>query len=251
MTLFRLEFPAVNSTPDEQRRANVQHSAALGLPLVLQLPRASGSLAICGGGPSLRRSLGILKGWEGDIWAINGTAAWLAEQGIPATFITVHSAEWPEDELRRLAPVKWAFVANDCPPALFDALAAADVRIFDWSKDCGEHGGTTTASMVPMLALRRGYSEVHYFGCEGSFDGTTHAYKNERGAWDVVIEAGGERYPTNCQMMLQSENLALLIREFPGVFHDQSGGLLRAMVRHPDTWGVADMNPALALEDVP
>lgn len=246
MSLIRLEFPTVSTTDDSECRANAAHCASLGLPKVLHLPKASGALAICGGAPSLQSSLDALRQWDGDIWAINGACAWLARRGVFSTFITVHPGAWKPEELERATEgITRAFLADDCSPALFDALRGADVRTFSTEGDCGRNGGSTTASRVPMLALKAGYSEMHFFGCEGSFAERSHTYKDESGDWDVVIEAGGLSYRTNCQMMLQSENLALLIRAFPNILKDRSGGLLAAMVAHPETWGVRSDSPAV------
>jgi hypothetical protein len=239
-----------NATPEEVR-ANAAYSASLDLPLALASPPRTGKLAVVGGAPSLVDALDELRAWDGDIWAINGTCAWLAERGIPSTFYTIDPGRWSDvDALTE--GVTDALVAATGRPELFDALLAKGAHIetfhvypgFDPAHTI--NGGGTTATRAPLLALRMGYEDVSFFACEGSFDTVSHAYKHTAGdEFHVLIKCGGDVFRTDLRMMIQSMNLAALLRAFPDRLHDRSGGLLGGMIAHFDEWGIVAMTEFL------
>jgi hypothetical protein len=228
--------------------ANTAHAASLGLPVIEKMSLVNaGRLAVVGGGCSTLEHLQELREWTGAIWAINGTCQWLKSQGIESTLFSVD----PDSCLADLAVgCSRAILGSHCHPSVFEVLKDADVTIFhsEMVKDavCPMIGGSTSATRVPKAALMLGFREIHYFGCESSYEGATHTFKDE-GANDkqLIIRAGGNEYRTTLQFMVQAENLAKLIRELPHLFKDRSGGLLRAMVDHWDTWEVVALSGAL------
>lgn len=205
-----------------------------------------GPLAVVGGGPSVANHLEELRDWTGKIWAINGTHAWLTSQGIESILFSVD----PGEELAPLVVgAKRAILASHCDPSVFALLKDAEVLIFHSEHVHGAKapiiGGSTSATRVPKVALMLGHREIHYFGCEGSYEGATHTYKDEQHENQVIIRAGGKDYRTTLQLMVQSENLAKFVRDMPHLFKDRSGGLLAAMAEHWDTWEVVALSDAL------
>lgn len=245
--MFRIEVNGECYVGPDRLESNAVHTSARGLPLIEAISKEiQGPLAVVGGGPSVVEHLEELRRWPGKIWAINGTCAWLASHGIESILFSVD----PGEELAPLAVgVRRAILASHCDPTVFDELKAADVLTFHSEHVKGAKapmiGGSTSATRVPKVALMLGHREIHYFGCEGSFDGTTHAYKDEQHENQVIIRAGGKDYRTTLQMMVQSENLAKLARELPHMFKDRSGGLFAAMIEHWDTWEVVALSDAL------
>jgi len=71
-----------------------------------------------------------------------------------------------------------------------------------------------------------------FYGCAASYAGGSHVYKDIRDG-SIEVMAGGRSYLTNPAFLKQSEFLAELIREAPGVFAERSGGLLAALVADP------------------
>ena len=204
-------------------------------------PIATGKrrLAVVGGSPSVGEHLDELRQWDGDIWGINSTANWLQSKGIDCTLFTV-------DPLYKGKPVKKAILASVCDPDLVNACE--DVGVFHMIEQDPEGviGGCTTAGRAPILALRLGYIEVHFFGCEGSFSDTTHAEWNETiGFESQLIIKAGETYKTAPELLKQCEELGGVIREFPTVFFERSGGLLGAMLRHWDDWEVVAVSDGM------
>lgn len=234
---FRPEFICKTAEPLVQRVANVEHAKTRFLYVAGQAPHDR-PLAICGGGPSLDPEM--LREFSGDIWAVNGVYDYLLDNGIPATLVSIEAN-------RDLAPLvtrcKKALLGDCCDPDTFDALPAnADVKLFEVDT---VNGGTTTATRAAMLALKLGYQHIMFFGCEGSFAAETHAYKREKYDDLVVVDADGKQFLTCPEFLIQSENLAFYITEHPGIYSEQSGGLLRAMVADSD-WHVSLISEGLA-----
>lgn len=246
--MYRIEVQGHCHMEADVLNANSEHSAALGLPVIEKMSLINaGHLAVVGGGRSVLDQLETLRAWGGAIWAINGTCQWLASEGIESTLFSVD----PDPCLAELAVgCGKAILGSHCDPLVFHVLKDADVTIFhsEHVKDAVSPmiGGSTSATRVPKAALMLGYREIHYFGCESSYDGATHTFKDEAGnEKQLIIRAGGKEYRTTLQFMVQAENLAKLIRELPHLFKDRSGGLLAAMVEHWDTWEVVALSGAL------
>lgn len=199
-------------------------------------------LAIVGGGPSIIDQLDVLRHWPGEVWAINNTARWLTERHIRCKFFTVDPAEDFDTK-----GVDEAVIATLCHPALRNRFSV--VHLFDMVETDPEgiSGGSTSASRAASLAVQRlGYLSVTFFGCESSFKLThDHVYESAMTDAIAVIKADGKEYLTKLEFMEQAECLSALIRMAPTVFRERSGGLLRAMVEHPDTWEVVAVSAAL------
>jgi hypothetical protein len=202
-------------------------------------------VAVVGGGPSALEHLDELRTFA-HVWGINGTNGWLKAQGIDSTLFSVD----PGEELAELTDgADKAILASHCDPLVFANLKDARVTVFHSEHVEGAKrpmiGGTTSATRAPMVALMCGHRPVHFFGCEGSFAETTHTFKHESHEKQLIIRAGGRDYRTTLQFMVQSENLAELMRQLPGILIDRSGGLLTAMIEHWDTWEVVALSEAL------
>lgn len=235
--------------PERARRAE-----QLGVPL-LEYPSASHSrpLAVVGGGPGVVDRLDELRAWEGDIWAINGTCQWLQTQGIESVFFTVD----PNPPIIALSEgVKRAIVASGIPPEAMDTLLrqGTDVKMFHTclvpEADDPIETGPTSAACSVSVAFRLGYRHLTLFGCESSYSGATHAFKDEAPEEYLVVKAGGEHYRTSLQFYDQATYLQALILGCSLFFTDRvieerSGGLLAAMVANPETWEVVGLSKAL------
>lgn len=239
---FRITFQPVRGIAATQHDANVMASkdrVRIGKSVSNGKP-----LAIVGGGPSVESHLEELRNWSGDIWAINWTAEWLSDRGIPSWLVTVDSSikSIPKAKL-----TTGAILASCVDPAIFDEYPGA--QCFDLIEDApnGIVGGSSTACRIPLLAILMGYGDVHFFGCEGSFTlGRTHVNRNETQFVNYLkVKAGGVVYDTRDDLYLQCECLADVMRSFPGVFKNRSGGLLQGMVDYMDSWQVVAISDAL------
>lgn len=253
----RINVPVQGAASFEVAKANAEFVASLNLPNALDCkPVTVKKLAVAGSSPGI--DFKALSEWDGDIWAANGTCALLAERGIGSTMITVDpfNYDMANEEIDILfGRVKKALIATNCGPRIVDFLhknhcEIATFNVLPWEPDY-IGGGPTTATRAPILALRMGYEEISFFGLEGSFYDKSHFYKDAVGDWHyLTIEAGGKRYKSCVELMMQCEHLAAIIKNFPGIFKDRSGGLLGAMVENFDTWEVVDMSPELRASEI-
>jgi hypothetical protein len=215
--------------PPEKTASNIAYCKSLGLPGIRESERPV--LAVVGGGPSVARHLDELKNWPGDVWVSGGAYPWAVRNGIRATFFTIDQS--PEMAVDGLG-AEHAVVATCCDPSVFEMLANASVEVFDIHHE-GEDAnhGATSVTAVPKIALLMGYREVHFFGCDSSFEGSSHAYKHQPAAYQMVVQCNGGSYETAADMLMQAEFMSLVLRSCPGVFVNRSEGLLKAMVEAP------------------
>jgi len=182
-------------------------------------PKGEGHLAVVGGGPSIRHHIDTLRKWPGEIWAINGAYWWCKENGITATYFTVD----PEAYLGEIiAGAHRAVLASHCDPSAF--------TVPDISCAKGDYPGPTSATAASLIAIKAGFTEVTWFGCESCYEDTTHAYENQPVPELLRIACNGGEYLVKPDLVLQAQVLSKVIRTAPHVFHEESGGLLRAMI---------------------
>lgn len=217
---------------------NIAHTKSLGLPYV-EKPDPSRiafhgrPLAVVGGGPSVVSHLDELRGWTGDIWALNGACGWLRECGIASTLFTL-------DPLPIIAThaagASKALLCSRCDPSVFAAMQGKDVRVFDVVNDSpgGVWASCGTVLCAFDLATDLGYREIVFYGCEGSYEQKTHAYMDDPQNFRFVVSCGGAEYMTLPELYVTTLQLAEFLRKFPAHFSEKSGGLLRAMTKDPE-----------------
>lgn len=239
----RINFNIECNTDGETIRENIRkseiyraHRVRYGKPLSLS------PVALVGGGPSTAASLDILRQWPGDIYAINDTAGYLSDKGIPSFLYSIDCSRYPY----KIGPlVKGALLASRCHRRQFTQFDRQDVQTFDLAEDFagGITGGPTGACRAPLLFLRMGYINVFLFGCDGSFGNLdmTHVSGFQKVAYDnmMFVQIDGVDYLTNASLTVQTEYLAKVLTKFPRYLTNASDGLLTAMVAHPDSWVVS------------
>lgn len=232
-----LHWTAVASVSKEARHANEVIVKKLGLPLHWGV----GRLAVVGGGHSISEHAEELKAWDGAIWAVNGTINWCLDHGIDAAFYTIDASpieRWHYD----LSRVRRAVLAPDCDPSLFAYLQrqGADISLTQTPD-----GGPTTAAASDFLSLQAGYRHITFFGCEGNFGETSHAYKSIQADGWIIVEIGGHRFTTKPEFIDQAKIMSEVLREFPEFYAEKSGGMLGAMVKHGPGFVPIEMSPKL------
>ena len=212
---MKIRFEGICTVPDDELERRK--------PFLKQYPpppkATDDRLCVVGGGPSAERLTDEIRSY-GQIWAINGTYGWCLGRGIDATFFTI-DPRWVRPVERGIFP-DFANVS---------AVRRSKTAYVYETEDLAR--GTTSATAVPHLAAMLGYRSVTFYGCEGSFEGRTHTFK-DIGGNRLWVEANGKEFVTNAQMLMQSDELAEVIRLAPHVFKERSGGLLEAMVVDPD-----------------
>lgn len=249
--MFRIEFSTYGLRTAEVTAAQQRINMAEGWPMLEYRDPHDVPLAIVGGGPSVAEHVAELKEWPGDIWGINQTASWLSHHAPKANtyLFTVD----PDEALGApifTAGVQKAILGSACHPSLFEALRGKDVRMFHCRDIDGLNlpclgGGRCSAARASMQAAWQGYLSVTYYGCEGSFGKTTHAYRNETRVNQFIVLAGGQEYITTPDLFVNTQDLVSEILEYPKALKEKSGGLLRAMIEYPDTWEVVALSASL------
>lgn len=240
---MKIEF---REPPNEEKRRrlleNVAHSKSLGLPYVgLPLCRIPWPLAVVGGGTSVRKHLETLKNWPGDIWAINGAWRWCRDNDIDAAFFSVDPAPGVADLARG---AKRAFLGSPCHPDTFAALADTCMIIRTPPDPAGIYAGPTTATYGPEIGARCGFQHITFFGCESSYEHDpgatrgangvtlqTHTYMRESVTSLILVKVEGEDFLTEPEYLLQALWLSNVLRAFPQLYAEESGGLLRALIQ--------------------
>ena len=248
---FRFSFYGIGLCTEDVCNAQAVANIKSGFPMLAELPEKNTlDLAIVGGGPSSKRSLDELVPWKGHIWALNQGAAWLSKfrtKDVWMFTVDPDEAMATEDMVRG---VERAILGSSCHPKLFQLLAGKNIQMFHAREIVDENytvlgGGPCSAGRAILQAAHCGYRTVTFFGCEGSFDETTHAYRHEYRPNQMIVKAGGREYITTPDLYITTQYLADEIRLYPKGLFEKSGGLLRAMLEYRNTWEVVAISGGL------
>lgn len=219
---------------------NQTYAFDLGIPLLQPMAGTNGrKLAVVGGGHSAKHFIQEYRhlGREWDVWGINAMASYLVRKGIPASYYSIDGQPVPREDMR---DVTKAVVATTVHRSVLDRFVR-NVELFNFKPFRGDPGflpGPSSAATAPTVAtVFKGYEQVAFFGCEGSYDRTSHINKMENRGDYLQVMAGGKTFFTHVDLLLQSEVLAKLIDLYPNVLLDASGGLLAGM-RIDKAWQV-------------
>ena len=209
---------------------NKKRAAVIGVPHVEADCLRGRKVALVAGGPSIKDRVETLKAWDGEVWAVNGAYRWCMDRGIEATLLAIDPhpivLKWAKGAHR-------AILGDTCDPDVFDLLKGADVRQIRIAADSPIKGTSSTATLVPFLALYVRASGVTFFGCESSYVGDSHAYMDEDRDDQLVISVGFDDFLTFSDFFIQARELSAMIRALDGYLEEESGGLLGALVKNP------------------
>lgn len=197
--------------------------------------------AIVGGGLSVQSRLGMLRAWSGDIYAINDTAGYLSDNGIPCFLYAIDVTRVP---YKIGSLVRGAVFASRVNRVQFDNMGNNPIWVFDLGEEDGKNGiegGPTAVCRTPHLMLKMGYKGITYFGIDGSFDpNITHVTGLSQAAYMnmIIINVEGTNYYTNAAFYLQNECMVKFFDLAKPFLTLESDGLLKAMLENPETWGV-------------
>lgn len=244
---MRIRFVGKVCVSDDEFERNHAYGLSLGLPFVTSESKSGKRVAAVGGGPSLPRHLDTLRAWDGPIWATNGAWTWLRDRGIEATFFAMDPQPISAfGDGFCLQGVKSAIVGSALHRSVFDALAGADVRLFD-SGDASRGGmySSTAITAAPAVAVMAGHAGVRFFACDSSFLEQTHAYDNIPSELMLIVVCGGERFLTDPPLVLQAEFIAQVQAARPRFVQVEDDGFLGALVRHNGEYSVDAVTSAL------
>ena len=194
-----------------------------------------GAVAIIGSGPSLKRNWQQLKKFKGDILACNAACQFLLGKGITPTYMMCFDADPLVYEFFTPHPEITYLIASRCPPKAFDMLeeckvvcwhAAGDARIREILEASGRIepmviGGSAAVTRAMVLALPMGYTTVHLYGCDSSFEtnGDTHIRQSTTKERRMAIKCNGRVFETAPWMCQQAEDFKILAPKFSKGFN--------------------------------
>lgn len=211
--ILQLEM-RVNVT-DSQLLRNLNHAKTLNIPPVQIMTPNTKTLAICGSGPSLRNTHGLIPP-DAEILALNGAYKYLCGRGrVPEYFAMLDSREVNTNFLDFLCQETTYLVASQCHPSIFSRLMKNNflVGMFHLNtptthsvfpdEDLYVGGGGTIGMTSIALALALGYQKIILYGFDSSFDGdarhATHQPQNDaEEAVEVWVE--DRKYTTSMAM---------------------------------------------------
>lgn len=206
---------------------------------------------LCGSGPSLSDTLGDIRG--GDIFALNGAAAFLDRNGIIPDYQVILDAK-PET-VRLIGPAKQHLFASQVDPECFSRVPTAKlwhathgtlVPDFPEYQDdyCLIGGAVSVGNAALVLAYAMGYRTIHCHGFDSSHRGDRgHAFAQPMNDGDptTVVSFGGQEYVASLTMSLQARYFlqrAAQLKASGCEIHVHGSGLLPAMFNAP--WSEED-----------
>lgn len=235
------------NTPDEMIFAQIDINSARVLPWIEPREAHDRVAVIVGGGPSLKKSLAMLRGHAEAghaIFALNNTAHFLGQHDVKPDaqiIIDPRPENLPFVEGR---PAASYILASQCHPSLFEALEGEPVTVLQLAiegiydhipKTATVVAGTTTAGLYALnVAYTLGYREIHLYGYDSSDadDGEAHAYpQNETDPEKKRLEVwvAGKRFRSSFAMYKQAERfqgIAQMLAEAGATIHVHGDGLL-------------------------
>jgi len=180
------------ATSTEKIQQNIDASRNLPLHFAHQLPewREGRTVAVVGGGPSLKQTIHKLKEYD-TIIACGSVHDYLVKNGIrPNYCVVVDPDPLVITYLQNIYHVdnKCKYlIASQCDPAVFEHLRYDNVYMWhaggnDSLFKEGDYvvgGGCTVGTRAIVLAMNFGYYDIHLFGFDTCLDETDehHAYK--------------------------------------------------------------------------
>lgn len=220
--------------------SNIRSSTLRDIPRLTQQAEREDEVYIIGGGPSVADELDTIRNHKGVIIAMNGTADYLAANGIKPTIQIVIDARAENIKFIKNNSAETVYLASQCHPSLFDAVDAHlfHIALADWDKylpnddDAMAIGGGHSVGMYAMsLAYVLGFRRMKLYGYDSSYRDTHHAYEQASNDSDPIIEAyvNGRTFKTTPWMVLQVnefQQLATQLAELGCTITTQGTGLL-------------------------
>ncbi len=225
-TYNRVDYPTSSNTSDDKCLEYYKINNARDLPWVEQVKkRIPEPLAIVGGGPSVKESIGFIRAHQlrgGHVWSLNGTHDYLIENNIiPNALVMLDSREHNTGFVQRPHKDVTYYIAARCHPKVFEALKGFKVVVWHprVNLECEEYymgdrgiligGGSTIGLRAMYLAwMGLGYLSFHLYGFDSSYrDDEGHAYSQDVNVGEIVTEVvvNGRAFHTARWMASQAE----------------------------------------------
>ena len=225
---------------------------ARGLPRCTEKPVRTGRLAVVAAGPSVRDYLEEIRGWDGEVWAINGAYDYLRANGIvPHGFMAIDPLPGLAEYVKNPHPDTTFYLSSVLDPSVFDALEGYNIKVWFADQDAvtfpsGVYvvgGGTTAITRAPFLARMLGWRDITFFGADSSFDDGESRYcygyrkygeDSKANVLKVNLPTGEGPFYTELCLMKQVAQMGTIAMYLQGTKIDfRCKGLMDAYIRSP------------------
>ena len=231
------------NTSKEDILRNVIANTTRDLPVLAVASPNNMSLAIVGGGPSMRKFLPVIKrmSWDGraNIIGVNGAGQALSERNINVDGVVLADARPEMVAFVRIPLPAVYFAASQCHPKVFNALRGSDQIMWHAGYDDDVHdavrkhmkpstpytivqGAGSGGAKAFAVGWCLGYRDIHMFGFDSCFvDDEHHAYEQPFDDEDFhevkVVEMQGRKWKTTPWMWEQAVNFCKYAWQFGDV----------------------------------
>ena len=242
------KLPQGLNTATEKLRANIAVNIRRRLPQLAVHTPQDREMCIVAGGPSLNDTwddLQVLIAGGAGVLAVNGAYGYMVDRGFsPPLMALMDAREWNKRFVENPQTNTKFFIASQCDPAVFDALA--DNEVFIWHAPIpimdGENpdewlegralyrdyyfsdknyliapGGVTCTAKTIMLTYWLGFRKIHMFGFDSCWmDGKDHAYDQPENCDKNIKFRLAERW-FNCApwMAYQADSFFKMVPHLP------------------------------------
>ena len=201
-----LEMDMMPNVAPDKLEENIRYCLSLNLPRLSKLNAPTDFRSIfVGGGPSLNNYAFKLEemALTSDVFALNGSYAWLKERGVLADYHVIADAR-PENAQFIDPDAKCTYlIASHCDKSVFDAVKDKTVIVWHRGHDGMQDivdpkrdqyiayisGGSTVGMVSLSIAYTLGYRDMHIFGYDSSYLGNEgHAYSQPLNDDDRTLE---------------------------------------------------------------
>lgn len=249
---LRVPLTLACNVTEERILANVLENSRRVKQWVKTEPAHDRIAVLCGGGPSLADTLGEIREIDGDVFALNGAAAYLDKNGIAPDFQVIMDAK---PETATLVGPAWSHLfASQVDPECFSRVPTAmlwhatygNVKVdeqpgFPKHDDdyCLIGAAVSVGNTALVLLYAMGYRTVHVFGMDSSKSESSHAYRQEMNDGEpcTIVEYGGKEYICSIPMAMQARHFierAMMLRAEGMEIVVHGSGLLPDMANAPD-----------------
>lgn len=210
------------NTPEEEIDRHIIENSKKNLEWIMASEPHDGTAILCGGGPSIKNhveDICRLKIAGGTVFALNGAAKWLIDQGIEVDYQTILDAKRETASLVEPRAKNHLF-SSQCNPETVDSvrpilyhLNNVDVeKLFPQERrERGGYalvgGGVSVGITSMVLSYVMGFREIHLFGYDSSHENSTHAYEQPMNKFipNCEVEWGQKTYTCSMPMKAQAE----------------------------------------------
>lgn len=239
------------NTDDDALEANIRANAALPNEWLRIEPAHDRAAILCGSGPSIEEFLPEIADMQragGDVFALNGAAAYLAGYGIMPDYQVILDARAATADL--VGPANVHLLASQVHPECFRRAPHAilwhlqiegidDLLASRGAGYCLIGGAASVGNTATCVAFAMGYRTLHCYGYDSSHrQGRSHAMRQAMNDGEPVAEVdfAGHRYTCSLTMKLQAEKFMLTsaaLKDMGATIQVHGDGLLPAMYRAP------------------